>query len=106
MGHKIVSSNGTYTDSHPFFYEGNHWDYYFSLLPIFEPLPLFTVPHIYYRMDPILGTKVLYSLLGVYQTLESTHFWKGGEKLRRLRKESGDKEERTQRKEECIENKE
>ena len=61
-----------------------------------------------------MGLKILYSFIGVYQTLESTHFWKGGEKLRRLRKENGDEEERMQkkmetrrkeckRKEECIE---
>ena len=103
MGHKIVSSNSTHRDPHPSFYEGNHWDYYFSLLPIFVPLTLVTVSYTYSKRDPILGPKALYSLLGVSQTLESTHFWKGGEKLRRLRKENGDEEERTQRKEECVE---
>lgn len=103
MDLKVVSGNGTHRDSHPSFYKGNHWDYYFSLLLIFVPLLLFTVSHTYSRRDPILSPKVVYSLLGVYQTLESTHFWKGGEKLGRLRKESEDEEERTQRKEECIE---
>ena len=98
MGPKIVSSNSTHRDPYPSFYEGNHWDYYFSLLPIFVPLPLFIVPYTYFRRDPILGLKILYSFLGVYQTLESTHFWKGGEKLRRLRKENGGEEERMQKK--------
>ena len=61
------------------------------------PLPLFTVPNAYSWRDPILSPKVLYSLLGVYQTFESTHFWKGGDELRRLRIESGAKEEKTKK---------
>ena len=90
MGSKIIPSDRAHKDPHPPFYKSDYWDYYFSLLPIFVPLPLFTVPYTYFRRDPILGLKILYSFLGVYQTLESTHFWKDREKLRRLRKENGD----------------
>ena len=73
MSPKIVSSNSTYRDCHPSFYEGNHRDYDLSLLPVFMPLPLFTVRNSYSWSDPILSPQAFYSLLGVYQTLESTH---------------------------------
>ena len=74
MSSKVVPIDGTHGNSHPNLYEGNHWDYYFSLLPIFMPLPLFTVPNAYFLRDPILSFKAHYSLLKVYKTLESTHF--------------------------------
>ena len=103
MGFKVIPSDRAYKDSHPPFYESEHWDYHFSLPPIFKPLPFLTVPHTYPRRDLVPNPKVLHSLLRLYQTLESIHFWKGREKLRRLRKGSGDEEERTQREEERIE---
>ena len=102
MSPKVVSSDATHRDLHPSFYEGNHRDHYLSLLPVFMPLSFLTVPHTYSRRDPILGPKVFHFLLGLYQTLKSTHFRKGKEKLRRLRKESEGEEERMQREEECI----
>ena len=74
MGPKIILGYGTYGDSHPALYEGNHRDYHLSLLLVFMPLPLFTIPNAYSWRDPILSPKVLYSLLRVYQTLKSTHF--------------------------------
>ena len=80
MSPKIIPGYGAYGDSHPALYEDNYRDHYLSLLPIFVPLLLFTISHTHSRRDPILSPKVLYPLLGVYQTLESTHFWKGGEK--------------------------
>ena len=75
MGPKVVPGDSPHRDSHPPFYEGNHWDYYFSLLPIFVPLSLCAIPNAYSLRDPILNPKVLYSLFGVYQTFESTHFF-------------------------------
>ena len=90
MGSKIIPSDHAHKDPHPPFYESDYWDYHFSLLPIFKPLPFLTVPYTYPRRDPIPGPKVLHCLLGLYQTLESTHFWKDREKLRGLRKENGD----------------
>ena len=97
MRPKIISSNDTHGNPHPTIYKGNNWDYHLSLLPVFVPLPLFTVPNAYCWRDPILSPKVLYSLLEVYQTFESTHFWKGGDELRRLRIESGAEEEKTKK---------
>ena len=73
MSPKIIAGYGAYGDSHPALYEGNYWDHYLSLWPIFVPLPFFTVPNAYSWKDPILSPKALYSLLRVYQTLESTH---------------------------------
>ena len=73
MGLKVVPDNNTPRDCHPSFYEGNHRDYYLSLLPVFMSLPLFTVRNSYSWSDPILSPKAFNSLLGVYQTLESTH---------------------------------
>ena len=99
MGFKIIPSDYAHWDSHFPFYEHDYRDYHFSLLPIFKPLPFLTVPHAYSRRDPILSLKVFHSLLGLYQILDSTHFWKGGKKLRRLRKGNGYEEERTQREE-------
>ena len=74
MGPKIVPSNSTHRDCHPFFFEGNHQDYDLSPLPVFVPLSLFTIPNAYSWRDPILSLKALYSLIGVYQTLKSTNF--------------------------------
>ena len=74
MGPKVVPGNSTHKDCHPSFYEGNHRDYYLSLLPVFVSLPLFTIPNAYSWRDSIPSPKALYSLLGVHQTLESTHF--------------------------------
>ena len=73
MGPKIIPGYSAHGDPHPTLYEGNHWDYYLSLLPVFMPLSLFTVPDAYAWRDPILSPKVLYPLLRVYQTLKSTH---------------------------------
>ena len=74
MGPKVVPDDDPHRDFHPPFYEGNYWDYNFSLLPIFVPLPLCAIPNTYSWKDTILNPKVLYSLLGVYQSFESTHF--------------------------------
>ena len=74
MGPKIIPGYGSHGDSHSAFYEDNHRDYYLSLLPVFMPLSLFTVPDAYFWRDPILSPKVLYPLLRVYQTLKSTYF--------------------------------
>ena len=74
MGPKIIPGYGAYEDFHPALYEGNHQDYYLSLLSVFAPLSLFIVPNAYSWRDPILSPKFLYSFLGVYQTLKSTHF--------------------------------
>ena len=74
MGPKVVPGNSTHKDCHPSFYEGNHRDYYLSLLPVFVSLPLFTIPNAYSWRDSIPSPKALYSLLGVHQTLESTNF--------------------------------
>ena len=45
MGLKVVPSDHAHKDSHPSFYEGNHWDYRLSLLPLLMPLPLLIVPN-------------------------------------------------------------
>ena len=66
MGPNVIPSNGAHGDFHPTFYEGNHGDYYLSLLPIFMSLPLFTVPNAYFCKNPVTSPKVLYPLLGVY----------------------------------------
>ena len=73
MSLKVVSSDSSYGDLHPSFYDGNHWDHYLSLLPIYMPLSLLTIPNAYSWKDLILSPKVLYPLLRVYQTLKSTH---------------------------------
>ena len=69
MSSKVVSSDSTHGDFHPFFYEGNHRDYYLPDLPILVPLTLTTVPNAYSWRDPILSPNVLYPLLGVYKLL-------------------------------------
>ena len=84
MGPKIIPGYGAHGDSHPALYEGNHRDYYLSLLPVFVPLSLFIVPNIYFQGDPILSPKVFYPLLGVYYTLKSTHFQKGLERTKKV----------------------
>ena len=66
MGSKVISGNGAYRDSHPALYEGNHWDYYLSLLPIFMLLTFFAIPNTYTWRDPILNLKILNPLLKVY----------------------------------------
>ena len=63
MGPKIIPGYDAHRDSHPALYEGNHRDYHLSLLPIFVPLSLFTVPKSYSWGDPILSPKVLHPLL-------------------------------------------
>jgi len=47
MGSNIIPGYDAHRDSHPALYEGNHRDYYFSLLHIFVPLSLFIVPNAY-----------------------------------------------------------
>ena len=74
MGPKIIPGYGAHGDSHPALYEGNHRDHHLSLLPVFVPLPLFTVPNSYLWWNPIQSSKALYPLLRVYQAFESTHF--------------------------------
>ena len=95
MDPKIIFSYSAHGDSHPALNEGNHHHYYLSLLPVFLPLPLFTVLNAYSLRDPILSPKVLYSLLGVYQALKSTHFYKGLGELERLRGENGVEERKS-----------
>ena len=95
MSSKVVSSDSARGDLHHSFYEGNHWNHYLSLLPICMPLCLLTIPKTYSWMDPILSPNVLYPLLGVYQTLKSTHSLKGSKKtIKELRGENK-AEERT-----------
>ena len=53
--------------------------------------------------DPILSPKILYSLLGVYQILKSTHLKKGLEKLKRLRGENGAEEKKSMQKRKYME---
>ena len=86
MGPKVVLSNDTHGNPHPTLYKGNYWDHHFSLLPVFVPLPLFIVPNAHSWKDPILNPKVFYSLLKVYQTLESTHFQEGLGELKKIEK--------------------
>ena len=74
MSSKVIPSDDTHGNSHPILYEGNHWDYHFSLLPFFMPLSFLTVSNAYSWRGPILNPRALYSFLEVYQTLESTHF--------------------------------
>ena len=59
MGSNIILGYDAHRDSHPALYEGNHRDYYFSLLPVSVPLPLFTIPNTYPWRNPILGSEVL-----------------------------------------------
>ena len=66
MGYQVIPSDFAQGDSHPFLYEGNHRDSYFSLLPLGVPAPLFTVPNGNPLWDSILSFKVLYTLCGVY----------------------------------------
>ena len=80
MSSKVVSSDSTHRDFHPSLYEGNHRDYYLLDLPILESLTLTIVPNAYSWGDPITSPKVFYPLLGVYQTLKCTHFYKGLER--------------------------
>ena len=89
MGPKVVPANDPHRDFHPPFYEGNYWDYNFSLLPIFMPLPLCAIPNTYFWKDTILNPKVLYP-----RVLNLPISWKGGGKLKRLRVESGAEEEK------------
>ena len=74
MSLKVISSDSTHRDFHPSFYEGNHEDHYLSLLLVFMPLSLPTVPNTYSWRNPIQSSKVLYPLLKVYQAFESTYF--------------------------------
>ena len=73
MSPEVIPSDHTHWDSHPSLYEGNHPDYYFSLLPIGVPIPFLTIPNGDSWWDPILSFKALYILHGVYQVSESTH---------------------------------
>ena len=78
MSPKIVSSNCTHRDCHPSIYEGDHRDYYLTLLPFLKPLSFLTVPNVYVWWDPVLSPKGCYSPLRVYQAFESTHVFKKG----------------------------
>ena len=66
MGYQIILSDSAYGDSHPSLYEGNNWDYYFSLLPFSVPLPLFTVPNENSLGNSVLSLKAFYTFQGVY----------------------------------------
>ena len=66
MGPKVVLGNSTHRDSHPSLNEGNHWDNYFSLLPIRVSLFLFTVFSSYSWRDPILSPKIFHSFPRIY----------------------------------------
>ena len=59
MGSKIIPSDRAHRDSHPLFYESDHWDYYFSLSPFFKPLPFLPISNAYFRRDPILSSETL-----------------------------------------------
>ena len=97
MSLQVIFSDSTHRDFHPS-YEGNHQDHNLSLLPIFMPLSLPTVPNTYSLRDPIQSSKALYPLLRVYQAFESTHFWKGLKGLRRLREADKAEEKRSTKK--------
>ena len=43
MSPKVVLGYGAHRNSHPTLYEGNHWDYHFSLLPFLMPFSLLTM---------------------------------------------------------------
>ena len=45
MSPKVIPSNYTHWDSQPSLYKGNHWDYYFSILPTGVPIPFLTIPN-------------------------------------------------------------
>ena len=106
MGLKVVPSDSTYRDCHPFFYEGNHRDYYLSFLLAFVLLPLFTISNAYSWRDLIPSFEVLYSLLGVYQTLKSINFQKGLGKNKKIeRRKWSQKEEKYREKKNIWKNK-
>ena len=65
MGPKVVSGNSTHRESYPSIYKGNHWDNYFSLLPICVPSSLFTVFSSYSFRDTILSPKIFHSFLRI-----------------------------------------
>ena len=66
MSLKIIPSDSAYRDSHPSLHEGNHRDYHFSLLPFLLPFPFLTILNGYTWQNPILSSKALYTLPGVY----------------------------------------
>ena len=66
MGYQIIPSDSAHEDSYRSLYEGNHGDYYFSLLPFSVPLPLFTVPIRNPLGNSVLSLKTLYNFRGVY----------------------------------------
>ena len=74
MSPKVISSDSTYRDFHPSFYEDSYRDHYLSLLPVLMPVSLPKVPNTYSWRDPIQSSKALYPFLRFYQTFKSTHF--------------------------------
>ena len=66
MSPKVISSDSTYRDFHPSFYEDSYRDHYLSLLPVFMLLTFFAIPNTYTWRDPILNLKILNPLLKVY----------------------------------------
>ena len=73
MNPKVIPSDYAHGDSHPSLYKGNHWDYYFSFLPISVPVLFLTIPNGDSWRDPILSFKAFYTLSRVYQVSKSTH---------------------------------
>ena len=73
MGYQVIPSDSARGDFHLPLYEDNHGDYYFSLLPLSVPFPLFTIPNGNPLGNSVLSLKVLYTFQRVYQVIESTH---------------------------------
>ena len=86
MSPKVAPSDGTYCDSHPSLYKGNHRDYHFSFLPFLVPFSFLTIPNEHSWRNPILSSKALYTLLGVYQIRESTHTLQRVEGTKKIRR--------------------